>query len=516
METILLLNRLLLAGTFAVAGATKLYDLPGSRRTLKDFGIPTSVANIFGTVLPLTEITLAVILIPAVTAWWGALGVFALLLLFIVGISLNLLSGRKPDCHCFGVFSSAPIGWSTVARNGILAALAGFLVWQGPNHVDPSTVGWLNNLTVTEIIAFIIVAINLALLTLEGWFLLHLLRQNGRLLIRIETLEKALGSNGKVYRPSPALPMPGLPFGTPAPVFQLPGLYGETLTLDALRSSGKPVMLIFADPGCGPCNSLMPEIATWQHSYVSKLTIALISRGTIESNREKSNQHKLTHILLQRDREIAESYLANGTPSAVIIQPDGTIGSPLAAGADEIRDFLTQIVQNPTGKPAALPATEDGCGYGNGNGNSSGPASRTTITKIGERTPGLKLADLKGKLIDLTDFRGSKTLVLFWNPGCGFCNRMLGDLKQWESNHPEGAPKLLIVSTGSIEANQALGLQSSILLDQNFNVGRIFGASGTPSAILVDENGNIASEVAVGAPAVLALADAAEPDYKIA
>ncbi len=37
-------------------------------------------------------------------------------------------------------------------------------------------------------------------------------------------------------------------------------------------------------------------------------------------------------------------------------------------------------------------------------------------------------------------------LVLFWRPSCGFCQRMLNDLKAWEANPPTNAPKLLMVS----------------------------------------------------------------------
>jgi len=96
--------------------------------------------------------------------------------------------------------------------------------------------------------------------------------------------------------------------------------------------------------------------------------------------------------------------------------------------------------------------------------------------------------------------------VLFWNPGCGFCQQMLPDLKAWEANPPPGAPQLLIVSAGTVEANQALELRSPIVLDHGFSTGRAFGATGTPSAVLVDAQGHIASPVAVGAPAVLALA----------
>jgi thiol-disulfide isomerase/thioredoxin len=98
--------------------------------------------------------------------------------------------------------------------------------------------------------------------------------------------------------------------------------------------------------------------------------------------------------------------------------------------------------------------------------------------------------------------------VLFWNPGCGFCQQMLPDLKEWESGAPEGAPRLLVVSAGTEEANRKMGFASPVLLDQQFAVGRSFGVSGTPSGVLVDAEGKVASEVAVGAPAVMELAGA--------
>jgi peroxiredoxin len=125
---------------------------------------------------------------------------------------------------------------------------------------------------------------------------------------------------------------------------------------------------------------------------------------------------------------------------------------------------------------------------------------------VGERAPEFTLPDLSGKQVSLADFRGDPTLALFWNPGCGFCQRMLDDLKAWEAKPSEGAPRLLVVSTGSVEENEAMGLRSPVLLDQGFSVGNLFGANGTPMAVLVDAEGNIASEVAAGAPDVLALA----------
>ena len=89
---------------------------------------------------------------------------------------------------------------------------------------------------------------------------------------------------------------------------------------------------------------------------------------------------------------------------------------------------------------------------------------------------------------------------------------MLNDLKAWEADPPEGAPKLLVVSSGTVAENKAMGLRSTVVLDQNFSVGSAFGASGTPSAVLVDSEGKVASEVAVGAPAVLGLAGASQTE----
>jgi thiol-disulfide isomerase/thioredoxin len=126
--------------------------------------------------------------------------------------------------------------------------------------------------------------------------------------------------------------------------------------------------------------------------------------------------------------------------------------------------------------------------------------------QLGQPAPALRLADLDGRIVDLAAFRGARTLVLLWNPGCGFCRQMLDALKAWEANPPAGAPRLLVVSTGTVEENRALGLRGPVVLDEGSAAMRAFGANGTPMAVLVDAEGRIASEVAAGATAVLVLA----------
>ena len=108
-------------------------------------------------------------------------------------------------------------------------------------------------------------------------------------------------------------------------------------------------------------------------------------------------------------------------------------------------------------------------------------------------------------MMELTSFYGEKVLVLFWNPGCGFCQRMLPDLKTWEAQPPADAPKLLVVSTGTPETNMRQGLRSPVVLDEGFHSGQRFGVGGTPSAVLLDEHGKIVAPPAIGSPQVLAL-----------
>jgi methylamine dehydrogenase accessory protein MauD len=501
MALVLLLARLLLALVFAVAGLAKLADLTGSQQAVRDFGVPPRLAAPLGVLLPVAELAVALALLPAVSAWWAALGALALLLLFVVGIGYNLAQGRTPDCHCFGQLHSAPVGWPTLNRNLLLAAIAGLVVGFGWTTPSFGVFDWLAALTVPQRLEVLIGVLLLVVLIGEGWLLVQTMTQQGRLLLRLEALEARLTEAGLAL-PQAAAGTAGLPVGTLAPSFTLPTLSGETRTLAALRGLGKPVLLIFSDPGCGPCKALFPEIGRWQREHATKVVVALISRGTVEANHPKAREHGLTHVLLQKDREVAQAYQASGTPSAVLVRQDGTIGSPLAQGADAIRALLEQTL-NPAG-PGTLPMAAQGNGHAAAPRPSAGP-------KVGEPAPDFSLPDLVGKAVHLSDFRGSTTLVLFWRPSCGFCQRMLDDLKAWEANPSTDAPRLLVVSTESVESNQAMGLRSPVLLDkEGMSIGRLFGATGTPMAVLVDAEGKIASELAAGAPAVLALAGAPE------
>ncbi len=86
-----------------------------------------------------------------------------------------------------------------------------------------------------------------------GWLGWQLLRQNGRLLLRLEALEKHIDELRGPPEPE------GLPVGAVAPEFDLPDLTGERRTLAQFRA--QPVLLIFFNPDCGYCRELAPKLA---------------------------------------------------------------------------------------------------------------------------------------------------------------------------------------------------------------------------------------------------------------
>src|SRR5215218_1130685 len=164
MDITMLLARLLLALVFATAGVAKLADRQGSRQAIIDFGVPSVLAAPLGLLLPLAELAVAATLLPASTAWWGALGALVLLSLFVVTIAVNLARGRTPECHCFGQLHSAPAGWQTLGRNGVLIGIAVVAIAGSVAEPDTSATAWIGDLDGAEVLAFAIAVLAAALL----------------------------------------------------------------------------------------------------------------------------------------------------------------------------------------------------------------------------------------------------------------------------------------------------------------------------------------------------------------
>ena len=463
MGLFLLIVRFALAYVFAVAALAKLRDAAGSRKSLAEFGVPAKLVPAFAVLLPLAELACAIALLRVQWAIPGVVGVIALLTVFIAVVALSLARGRAPECHCFGQFGSSRVSWRTLVRNLVLLALAGLVAWNANDIPSPAPAMPGHSV---ETVALAVIGVLAVVLGLTLWFLFHMLQQNGRLLLRLEAVEKRLNidPNGEFA--------PGLPVGDPAPEFELKALEGGTMTSQTLAASNKTILLVFTEPNCGACEALQPELALWQREYAERLTIVPVSTEDVELNRTKNAVHGLRNVLLQVDREVALAYRVTATPSAVLVA-EGRIASRIEAGSSAVRELVWR---------ATLPLP----------------------VRKGDAVPSLKLPDLTGSTTDLADLRGRNTLLLFWNPFCGFCQKMLNEMRILKPG--ENTPELVVISSGSLEANREQSIPGKVLLDPFFGSGHVFGVTGTPSAVMLDKEGRVASEVGVGAPAVFALA----------
>jgi peroxiredoxin/uncharacterized membrane protein YphA (DoxX/SURF4 family) len=340
--------RLLLIGIFVTAAVMKLSDRTGSRRAIIDFGLPSSIATVLGYLLPFVELAVASLLLIDVYAWWGALSGLVLLLLFSIAIGINLILGRKPNCHCFGQLHSSAVDWKVLLRNGFLAVIATFIVIQGPGSAHQSNIiGWLGALRDDQLEWLIIGTTMSGIAIIISYFLIHLRKENRRLTARLDALEsKFTDSNNSDGILEPSLLSSDLQVGFMSPAFTLMGTDGKTYTLNSLCNHGKPVMLVFTDPNCGPCNALLPQIGQWQKIHDQVLTISIISQRSSEVNLENATKYSLENVLLQQDREASQLYGAYGTPSAILIYPDGTIASSLVKGAEQISKLLAYVVKS--------------------------------------------------------------------------------------------------------------------------------------------------------------------------
>ena len=464
---------LTVAAVFAAAGLGKLTDRKGTRKAVAEFGAPDRLVAPLALLLPVAELAVAVALLFAATRPAGAVGALVLLGVFSTAIGVSLARGKAPDCHCFGQLHSAPASWKTLARNALLAGLAAVALVEG----GPGAFGWIGTLTPVGSLALATGVVAISLTVGGGLAFVSLLGSHGRVLLRLDTVESALREAGIEVPEDNPVPGLGIDPGTPAPAFTADAVDDASVSLDDLLAPGLPLVLLFMSTSCGPCQELLPEISHWQREHQDRVTVATMSSGDPEAIRAEAKEHGLDRVLVDHDLVVLESYQVSGTPSAVLISADGQIASYLASGSEEIEQLVKRAL-----------TTEE---------NESG-------LPIGSPAPELELTGLDGEPVSLTD-PGRDTLLLFWNPNCGFCRSMLDDLHAWELNTDDSL-RLVVVSSGDVEDTREDGFRSTIALDPDYAAGNAFSAGGTPMAVLVDRDERISSRVVAGAAAVLKLA----------
>jgi peroxiredoxin len=332
MSGALLAARLILAAVFLVAAVGKLMRRRETADTLGHFGVPSGLRPTFAIALPVAELVVACGLVVTVTAAWAALAGLLLLAAFTAGIVRVLRAKEEVDCNCFGALAPARVSRLTLARNLLLIGLAGFVVVAGRLDGGTSATAWIGRLDTTALVG-IVAAVALAAAALNFAFCWQLMKQNGRLVARLEEVSAGAADAGR----------PGLATGAPAPAFALPDLNGGPVHLQELLHPGRGALLFFTDPGCNACEPLLPRIASLRMNDEEGPIPVVIALGGATANQEKAREHGLGLVLLAEDFELARSFGVNGMPGVVRLDPEGRlIGAP-AVGANAVGAVLDEI-----------------------------------------------------------------------------------------------------------------------------------------------------------------------------
>jgi peroxiredoxin len=136
--------------------------------------------------------------------------------------------------------------------------------------------------------------------------------------------------------------------------------------------------------------------------------------------------------------------------------------------------------------------------------------SLLTGLPLGSPAPDFALPTLSGNQMTLSQWRGQRVLLIFFDPRCGFCREMLPALAALLSDPAMVHPVPLILAAGDATENQKLfeqdQLSGPILLREGTDVTVAYHVGATPAGYLIDEQGHLASELAVGAQELLVLA----------
>jgi len=397
----------------------------------------------------------------------------------------------------------------------------------------------------------------LVLLLVTTWVGLYaLVKQQGRILLRLDELEQTAKGPEPVTEKATEPEPEGLEAGSEFPQFEFSNLSGDTVSRADFH--GKRVLLVHWNFQCGFCDLIAPELAALLPSLEqANVALVLLAYGDVPANQKGAAEHKLNcPILLMNDAPPPEPFARRGTPVAYLLDEQGRTDAPFASGADQVLSLAQAIVdehaarsqsealQSKAPAPAGQKATrhrvklpgflvrrEVGLGDVVKGVTSSigikpcvGCERRAAVLnrwlsfsggmaeelKAGMNAPLFELPDLTGRMVSLKSYRGRRVLLVFTDPQCGPCDELAPHLVQLHQQHANNGLSLIMVGRGDADENRRKAEQHRfpfpMVIQSKWKVSQQYGTFATPVAFLVGEDGVLAQDAAVGTDPILTLA----------
>jgi methylamine dehydrogenase accessory protein MauD len=161
-----------------------------------------------------------------------------------------------------------------------------------------------------------------------GFLLLGALRALGLLRWRLEQLEATTPSR---------LGRSGLKPGKKAPPFTLPEVAGGETSLHDF--AGRKTLLVFMQPGCGPCHGITPELNRLQDG--GDVQVVVVQNTDVETARRWAKEHRPRFpVAVQERLSLSKRYEVFATPFAFLIDEKGVVRSKGLVGSKQHLGFV--------------------------------------------------------------------------------------------------------------------------------------------------------------------------------
>ncbi|MHB8457349.1 MAG: peroxiredoxin family protein, partial [Acidimicrobiales bacterium] len=327
--------------------------------------------------LPAAEVLVAAGLLFSATSRAAAVMALVMLAVFSAFLLRAGRQGRSGECNCFGALSTSATRQRPLLRNGLLAVGVAFVA---SSAAQPSVALLGRDLRFASSHPFASGVLSAAVLGAVSAVVFFRYRQP-RLLAALTSPPEAADILG--VRPGQSLSR------SPSGVDMLVTLDGEHLSLAAARGSGDRLVLVFVDPTCGPCRTVIPALRQ-RWSSLAATAVLIVTSGPPALVREFLAGFPADRIIVDEESLLPDRFGVLGTPAAVLLSREGTVVEQMATGATEI-DLLLRLtetggsavmtsfrsgfsrreIMTAAGVGTALAVTASACGGGTAPGSSS-------------------------------------------------------------------------------------------------------------------------------------------------
>lgn len=341
----------------------------------------------------------------------------------------------------------------------------------------------------------------LSLILISLWLVLYqLVKQQGRMLLRLDELDGRLASGQQSAVRGVQIGARGLGVGKPFDAFSLPDLTGRTISLADFH--GQRVLLVNWSPQCGFCDLIAPDLAQLQTGLEQhNVQLLLVSYGDAAANRKLLEEHGLEcPVLLLDESDQLKAFEGMGTPVAYLLDEEGRVARPVAVGANEVPALAREAAESDGGKKKQRPR---------GVRDLSESRIEREGLKAGTPAPLFDLPDIYDRHVSLAHYRGRRVFLVFTDPHCGPCDLLAPELVRLHREHRDNGVAVVMVGRGAAEENrrkaEQYGFEFPVVLQERWKLSRQYGIFAMPVAFLIDEEGVIARNVFTGADEIIAL-----------